>query len=61
MTQATIELLEPFKKHVHTITVDNGWEFAYHVDISKALDAAVYFAYLNRTCGRGISENSNGS
>ncbi|EAQ64179.1 hypothetical protein MED121_01065 [Marinomonas sp. MED121] len=24
VTQATIELLEPYKDHVHTITEDNG-------------------------------------
>ncbi|MCF6346056.1 MAG: hypothetical protein L3J00_06255 [Thiomicrorhabdus sp.] len=29
---------------VHTITADNGKEFAYHEKITKALDAQVYFA-----------------
>ena len=42
VTQATIELLLPFKDHVHTITADNGREFAYHAEIAEALETTVY-------------------
>nr|WP_256473982.1 IS30 family transposase [Microbulbifer okhotskensis] len=45
VTQATIALLEPYKHLVHTITADNGKEFALHEKISMALDAEVYFAH----------------
>ena len=45
VTEATIALLRPFKDVVHTITADNGKEFAYHEKISKALTADVYFAH----------------
>ncbi len=35
VTDATIELLTPFKDLVLTITADNGKEFAYHKEASK--------------------------
>ena len=60
VTQATIELLKPFKDHVHTITADNGRELAYHVEIAKALDTKVYFAHPYSSWERGANENSNG-
>lgn len=60
VTQATIELLLPFKDHVHTITADNGREFAYHAEIAEALDTTVYFAHPYSSWERGANENSNG-
>ena len=38
VTDATIELLAPFKDLVLTITADNGKEFAYHKKVSKKLE-----------------------
>lgn len=60
VTQATIRLLRPFKDVVHTITADNGKEFAYHEKISKALSADVYFAHPYSSWERGLNENTNG-
>jgi IS30 family transposase len=60
VTQATIELLMPFKDHVHTITADNGREFAYHAEIAEALNTKVYFAHPYSSWERGANENSNG-
>lgn len=60
VTQATIALLRPFKEVVHTITADNGKEFAYHEKISKALSAEVYFAHPYSSWERGLNENTNG-
>ena len=45
VTADTIALLKPIKDLAHTITADNGKEFAYHEKISKALSADVYFAH----------------
>ena len=45
VTQATIKLLEPFIDRTHTITADNGKEFAYHIQITEALQTAFYFAH----------------
>lgn len=60
VTRATIALLRPLKDIVHTITADNGKEFAYHKEISKALSAEVYFANPYSSWERGLNENTNG-
>ena len=39
VTAATIALLAPYKEAAHTITADNGKEFAYHEQMTAALDA----------------------
>ncbi len=61
VTEATITLLRPFKDVVHTITADNGKEFAYRGKISQALSADVYFAHPYSSWERGLNENTNGS
>jgi transposase, IS30 family len=45
---------------VHTITCDNGKEFAGHETIAKELKAAVYFAHPYASWERGTNENTNG-
>jgi IS30 family transposase len=60
VTQATIQLLEPFKDRLHSITADNGKEFSYHEQISEALDTAFYFAHPYSSWERGLNENTNG-
>jgi len=60
VTEATIALLKPFEEVVHTITADNGKEFAYHETISKALSTEVYFAHPYSSWERGLNENTNG-
>jgi len=59
-TEATIKLLRPYKKYVHTITADNGKEFSGHEKITKALEAKVYFAHPYSSWERGLNENTNG-
>jgi IS30 family transposase len=39
---------------VHTITFDNGKEFATHQDITHALKATVYFATPYHAWERGL-------
>jgi len=56
----TVELLGPHKKLVHTMTHDNGKEFARHREIAKALNADVYFAHPYCSWERGLNENTNG-
>jgi IS30 family transposase len=60
VTKATIDLLKPMQDVVLTITADNGKEFAYHEEISEALDADVYFAHPYSSWERGLNENTNG-
>lgn len=57
---AATGLLEPFKELVHTITLDNGKEFAFHGDIAKSLEANIYFAHPYSSWERGLNENTNG-
>lgn len=44
----------------HTLTVDNGKEFAGFKDIEHALDIDIYFAQPYCSWQRGINENTNG-
>ncbi len=44
LAKAVRRLLLPHKKHIKTITTDNGPEFAAHKLITKFLGAVVYFA-----------------
>lgn len=60
VTDAVITLLTPYKGAVHTITADNGKEFAYHEQITAALKAPVYFAHPYHSWERGLNENTNG-
>lgn len=57
---AIIKLLDPIKNWVETTTYDNGKEFAYHQEISKALGCATYFAKPYHSWERGQNENANG-
>ena len=58
--QAMIDLLKPYQKRVHTITSDNGREFAGHEGIAKILKADFYFAHPYSSWERGTNENTNG-
>ncbi len=58
--EAAAGLLGPFKELVHTITLDNGKEFAFHEDIAKSLDADIYFAHPYSSWEWGLNENTNG-
>jgi len=53
-------MLSPFQDKVHTLTNDNGKEFAQHLKISKSLKADVYFAHPYASWERGLNENTNG-
>lgn len=59
VSQAMIKLLNPYRKKVHTITSDNGLEFARHETIAAALKADFYFAHPYASWERGANENTN--
>jgi IS30 family transposase len=58
--EAIIELLEPIKAFVKSITFDNGKEFAKHKDMASSLDCDTYFAKPYHSWQRGQNENANG-
>jgi len=60
VTRAIVALLKPFKDRVHTITFDNGKEFADHIKIAKALKAQTFFAKPYHSWERGLNEHTNG-
>ncbi len=45
---------------VHTITADNGKEFADHARVSEALGAGFFFARPYHSWERGLNEHTNG-
>ena len=60
VTTALIEMLEPIKPVIKTITSDNGKEFAYHKQVSQILDTDFYFANPYHSWERGLNEHTNG-
>lgn len=58
--QALVNMLKPIASYVHTITYDNGKEFAHHTEVSNALNAKGYFAHPYHSWERGLNENMNG-
>ena len=59
LAETVIEMLLPYKKHVHSITADNGTEFADHKTIAHSLDLNFYFAHPYSSWERGLSEYTN--
>ncbi len=57
--KALVELLDPIKDQVKTITSDNGREFSEHHAISKALDCQFYFCRPYSSFERGTVERMN--
>jgi len=57
---AVIELLQPVADRLHTLTADNGKEFADHERIARDLQADFFFAHPYAAWERGANENMNG-
>lgn len=53
-------MLWRYRKHVHTITADNGTEFCEHELVAERLNTQVYFAHPYCSWERGLNENFNG-
>ncbi len=58
--KAITEALGPLADHVHTVTCDNGSEFARHLSLSFSLRAQFFFAHPYASWERGLNENTNG-
>jgi len=58
--KAAVRRLQPIGDFVHTITFDNGKEFAAHQDIAHALKTKIFFATPYHAWERGLNENTNG-
>lgn len=60
VTSSIITLLSGFKDWVHTLTFDNGKEFAKHEQVAQAIGCKTYFAKPYHSWERGQNENANG-
>lgn len=60
ISNTMIALLKPYLNCVHTITSDNGREFAGYDGIAEKLSADFYFAHHYSSWVRGTNENTNG-
>lgn len=60
VTAAIIARLKSYKGQLHTITSDNGKEFAGHQEIATELNIDFYFARPYHSWERGSNENLNG-
>ncbi len=58
--EAMLTLLTPLAERVHTVTYDNGKEFAYHLEVAEHLNAKGYFAHPYHSWERGLNDNTNG-
>jgi IS30 family transposase len=58
--RAIFTKLKPFARLVHTLTTDNGKEFAQHERIAADLKLNYYFAHPHAAWERGANENLNG-
>ena len=58
--EALIRSLGDVADCVHTLTSDNGKEFACHQEIASQLGASMYFARPYHSLERGLNEHTNG-
>ncbi len=59
VSRAMVGMLWRYRRHVHTITADNGSEFCEHEQVAKKLKTDIYFANPYSSWERGLNENFN--
>jgi len=59
LSKVAVRLLIAYRKHVHTITGDNGTEFAEHQKIAEKLKAKFFFTHPYSAWEKGMIENTN--
>lgn len=60
LAEKAVEALSPWRSWLHTITADNGKEFAEHDRVARDLEILFYFARPYHSWERGANENANG-
>jgi IS30 family transposase len=60
LAMKAVEILQPHAHRIHTITGDNGKEFADHKKIAQQIGIDFYFAKPYHSWERGANENTNG-
>ena len=59
VSRAIVEQLQDWKPYLHTMTADNGKEFAEHLFVAEELNIDHYFAKPYHSWQRGSNENLN--
>ena len=59
VSRAIVEQLQDWKPYLHTMTADNGKEFAEHLFVAEELNIDHYFAKPYHSWERGSNENLN--
>ena len=59
VAKTIINILLPYKKFVHSITFDNGKEFAEHLLVAEKLKIDTYFTHPYASWEKGQVENTN--
>jgi IS30 family transposase len=59
LAKTVIRLLTGYRNSVHSITTDNGTEFADHENIAKILNTSVFFTHPYSSWEKGLIENTN--
>jgi IS30 family transposase len=59
LSKVIYQLLIAYIQHVHTITGDNGTEFADHQTIAKMLKTSFFFTHPYSSWEKGLIENTN--
>ena len=59
LSEVLVRMLLPYKENIHTITTDNGTEFAEHEYIAEKLNAKIYFAHPYSSWEKGLIEYTN--
>lgn len=59
LARILIDHLTPYKDFVHTITTDNGAEFAEHLKVTEKLQTPIYFAHPYCSWEKGAIEHAN--
>lgn len=59
LAKILINHLITYKNFVHTITTDNGPEFAEHISVTKKLKTPIYFAHPYCSWEKGAIEHAN--
>ena len=59
LAAAVVDMLLPYKNVIHSITSDNGTEFAEHKLIAKKLNTTFFFAHPYSSWERGLNEYTN--
>ena len=59
VANACLDIIAPIKKHVKSITTDNGPEFAEHALITRMTGIDIYFAHPYHSWEKGLIEYTN--